>query len=410
MEMNLELRQIVFLILATVLSGCSTGTFEDVRHRHSSEESRDESSLELRYSDSCAAMGGTRKIRYFTPPKSWSDAPVDGALKVERCVVNVANTVCGLPPDRPGLSQGAPLNVEEPAGAENLFIFVMGGGACWNAETCGISGLIPTISNSKNKPEFWQELAINDPFISKSRGVIDGTYRKYEIPYCTGDTHAGDNVAVYGGKPFRHKGYRNFAAYLDFILARNPSPKKIVVLGSSGGAVGTHYNLRQIRDRWPTQPLYVVADSGVPANAELFPSGLSEVRGWGVEKTLPQGTRADGLGLVQFNVAKYASDENLRFGLIQPYSDAVMFGFSLSLNIKQPALANFHKGIDLVAAEFQRTDNFKVNLFDDQGAGKIHICYSLCENVFPERYAQVEQWVSDMVSDSPNWQNYLKLK
>ena len=65
------------------------------------------------------------------------------------------------------------------------------------------------------------------------------------MPYCTGDVHIGNNVKTYtdttGANPpltWRHNGYNNTVAALNFLHTRFPSINKLLVTGFSAGGGG----------------------------------------------------------------------------------------------------------------------------------------------------------------------------
>ena len=70
------------------------------------------------------------------------------------------------------------------------------------------------------------------------------------MPYCTGDVHVGNRVVTYtdptGANPpitFRHNGYNNTIAALNFLHTRFPSINKLLVTGFSAGGVATQRHL-----------------------------------------------------------------------------------------------------------------------------------------------------------------------
>lgn len=363
----------------------------------------------------CAAMGGTTVSAYVSKDRSVSSTPVAGAMLIQRCVKTIPGTTCGLDPVDPNLSAAAPLNINEPNGADKLFISVMGGGACFSAETCGLIGPVALATNTRNRSNFWVENAKQNPFTMSSHGVMDSTYRQYEIPYCTGDAHLGNKITNYisttGIQKFRHQGFTNFSRYLDFIKSRNPNPKKIIVIGESAGGIGLNGNLEQIRDRWPNQPLVVVQDSGLPLSKSFLGSNLVRaLENWGTEKTIPNlgyVQNPDPMDGIRYNIAKYGADKNLRFGLIQPYTDIVEFFFAVVLGLPTPFVDSFHAITDQAYRYYKATTNFKVNAFNKLGEGEMHVCYAACPYIFPERGLLLDAWVKDMVNGSPNWDHVM---
>lgn len=167
--------------------------------------------------------------------------------------------------------------------SNNMVISYEGGGACWDYPSCsgqtGILGAanpngIPTDYITQMKAKFVSPI-INgaDPgiplFRSKTNLVTNGWDMVY-MPYCTGDVHVGNRVATYtdpsGVNPpltFRHNGYNNSIAALNFLRTRFPSIGKLLVTGFSAGGVATNTIFYQARRTLlPTVRAYLLNDSG----------------------------------------------------------------------------------------------------------------------------------------------------
>ena len=100
------------------------------------------------------------------------------------------------------------------------------------------------------------------------------------MPYCTGDVHIGNRDATYvdatGAQPplaWKHAGYRNTTAAIQWAHAQFPSVAKLLVTGFSAGgtatAAGYYFARRGIN---PTRGYYL-DDSGpiYPAANASFP-------------------------------------------------------------------------------------------------------------------------------------------
>lgn len=181
--------------------------------------------------------------------------------------------------------------------SNNMVISYEGGGACWDYPSCsgqtGILGAanpngIPTDYITQMKAKFVSPL-INgaDPgiplFRSKTNLVTNGWDMVY-MPYCTGDVHVGNRVVTYndptGQNPpltFRHNGYNNSVAALNFLRTRFPSIGKLLVTGFSAGGVATNTIFYQARRTLlPTVKAYLLNDSGpvFPAPSSSYNSRL----------------------------------------------------------------------------------------------------------------------------------------
>jgi hypothetical protein len=163
----------------------------------------------------------------------------------------------------------------------NMLISFEGGGACWDYPSCsgqtGILGAanpngIPTDYITQFKAKYVSPL-INgaDPGIpgrAKTNIATNGFDMVY-MPYCTGDVHVGNRVVTYtdptGVNPpitFRHAGYNNTVAALNYLHTRFPSINKLVVTGFSAGGVAASAVFYQARRTLVPTRAYLLNDSG----------------------------------------------------------------------------------------------------------------------------------------------------
>jgi len=157
-----------------------------------------------------------------------------------------------------------------------------GGGACWDYPTCsGQAGAlgaahpngIPVDYIHEFEPTYVSPLVNGaDPgiplFRSKTNIATNGFDVVY-MPYCTGDVHVGNRVVTYtdptGQNPpivFRHNGYNNAVAALNFLHTRFPSINKLVVTGFSAGGVASSAIFYQARRTLVPSRAYLLNDSG----------------------------------------------------------------------------------------------------------------------------------------------------
>jgi hypothetical protein len=98
------------------------------------------------------------------------------------------------------------------------------------------------------------------------------------VPYCTGDLHAGNNVASYTGssgpaQAYDHLGHANVLAFLPRITATWPAPRKLTIAGSDAGGYGALFNYATIRAGFHAGETYLIDDSGPPLPNGVIPSG-----------------------------------------------------------------------------------------------------------------------------------------
>jgi len=199
---------------------------------------------------------------------------VDGGNTYAWQKVELPGTVCG------DGSQYRFWYYDSPT-SNNLLISFEGGGACWDYDTCsgraGVLGAahpngIPADYIHDFQPKYVSPLVNGaDPGIP-GRAKKDIATKGFDVvymPYCTGDVHIGNNVKTYtdptGVNPpltWRHNGYNNTVAALNFLHTRFPSVNKLLVTGFSAGGVASHaayYFAR--RTLMPTKG-YMLNDSG----------------------------------------------------------------------------------------------------------------------------------------------------
>ena len=166
------------------------------------------------------------------------------------------------------------------AGSPNLLVFMNGGGACWSYLTCYT--LNTAVHGPFGQAQFNMALASVGPGTIFDRNEPRNPFRDWSyvfVPYCTGDVHAGDNVVVYTDtqsgdmKTYHHKGHANVLAYLKRIAPTFPSPKKLVVSGSSAGGYGASMNYADFRRYFPSSEAYLLDDSGPALEAPSIPQG-----------------------------------------------------------------------------------------------------------------------------------------
>jgi hypothetical protein len=196
--------------------------------------------------------------------------------------------------------------------SDNVVVFLEGGGACSNYESCAGGGPFNTDCIMEGPdaecirddyPAVYLTIDELAPLtvITEPLGVINGEvpvelaypplsndtainpmgdWNKVFIPYCTGDTYLGSRVNTYvdpeGVGPdvdFHHMGHQNMLLVIDElndIFSRVP---KMLVGGCSAGGVGSLNNYPFIRNGIEgVERGYLLADSG-PIVPAMLPSG-----------------------------------------------------------------------------------------------------------------------------------------
>ena len=171
-----------------------------------------------------------------------------------------------------------------PADPQRLLIYLQGGGACWDGQTC-----TPGASTTE------QTVTASDSPEQAAFGIFDldneaNPFRDYSmvfIPYCTGDVHLGDSVATYttGGEALtiRHNGFNNVSAVLEWTYANYAAPDAVFVAGSSAGAIPSPFYTHFVAEQYPAARIAQLGDAaGGYRGAAL--SGLLDT--WGTTALL----------------------------------------------------------------------------------------------------------------------------
>ncbi|MEB2310857.1 MAG: pectin acetylesterase-family hydrolase [Sorangiineae bacterium] len=210
--------------------------------------------------------------------------------------------------------------------SRNLLIYLQGGGACWSdlcaASSTAGTGIYPlgwTDGNTEQNPL--------------------GSYDVVFVSYCDGSVFSGDNDLVdpkFGGPDgMRHqRGLVNLSAGIDIALQDFPTPKSIVLAGSSAGGYGTLMGTAVVRLAYPHTPLSVINDAGAgltnPDDPETFVKAREE---WKFDQFVPPSCEECKNG--QFTPLigwAMSHDPTLRVGMFSAYEDDTIGNFFLGMS------------------------------------------------------------------------------
>ena len=161
-----------------------------------------------------------------------------------------------------------------PGNSDKVLIDFIGGGACWNGQTCARD----TATFSDNVEHLKRRYENGDIEGIYQRDRDDNPFKDYNhvvIPYCTGDIHWGNNEITYtdvDGEDFtiQHKGAVNAKAVLSWVAENIINPNKVVVTGCSAGSYGSIYWTPEVRRLFPRADFKQLGDSGVGIITERF--------------------------------------------------------------------------------------------------------------------------------------------
>jgi hypothetical protein len=259
-----------------------------------------------------AGGGGTGGAGGFKPTGTAITAP------------NLAWTWVDFPDSfcRDGSTAGIAVSLTDAS--DKVMIYLEGGGACFDAATCGAN---PT-SVGAQKAEH-------------TLGVFDRTnplnpvkdWNFVYVPYCTGDIHAGTNEngsipGLAGTQKF--VGRRNMEAYLNRIVPTFPKPGQVLLTGISAGGFGAAASADLVARAFGSVPMTLIDDSGPSMSSQYLPACLQDKWRalWGFDDSILKDCGAAcpkkddyTLDYSKFLAKKYPNRES---GLIESNDDSVI--------------------------------------------------------------------------------------
>ena len=147
-----------------------------------------------------------------------------------------------------------------------LYIYLEGGGACFNAATCTISLASFGATDFAGWASTVGLTGIFDP-TNAANPVQD--WNAIYVPYCSADVHVGDatGVNVNGGGPTDQTfiGYENVGYDLGRIVPTFPQVTQVLLTGISAGGFGAAYNYDRANSAaFCPPPVALIDDSGPP--------------------------------------------------------------------------------------------------------------------------------------------------
>ncbi len=176
-----------------------------------------------------------------------------------------------------------------PGTVNKVVIDFIGGGACWNAATCGVADAIFEDSVESVR----QAVADDQPNGFYDHENADNPFADWYhviIPYCTGDIHWGDSVTVYNEGAanevtINHKGSVNSRAVLEYVFESFKAPEQILVTGCSAGSYGAALWSAHVMEHYPEAEVFQFGDSGAGIITSTFFS--ESFPSWNAEQAFP---------------------------------------------------------------------------------------------------------------------------
>jgi hypothetical protein len=242
---------------------------------------------------------------------TWQWVPVDGVI-------------C-----RDGSASGIAVRAN-PASSE-LLIFLEGGGACYDAESCADN---PSHFDETDLAAIIDNELVTGIFDTKN---ADNPVRDWDmvyVPYCTGDIFAGSQPdgSVPGVEATQQfVGFPNTLKITEYLGQNFSDAPRVLLSGTSAGGFGTITAYAPLADNFPGVPVTLIDDSGpfVDSNAALAPCYQLLLRLlWNANEAIPadcddcNGFLGDGIS----NILPYLAGAYPlgRFGLFSTMEDATI--------------------------------------------------------------------------------------
>ncbi|MBX3232230.1 MAG: hypothetical protein KIT84_19050 [Labilithrix sp.] len=194
----------------------------------------------------------------------------------------------GAPQCMDGSKTGLGVN-RSPTGSKKVLVFMMGGGACFDGQTCAIADRALS-ANHANAEDFATWSTTDGKSAVMNRERPENPFRDWNyvyVPYCSGDTFAGANPAGFKGRP--QVGFKNVAAYLPRVVSTFRDADQLVLTGMSAGGYGAAYNFVQVQKAFHWLDVTMIDDSGPPLSSDFTTPCLQQKwkQTWLMEETSP---------------------------------------------------------------------------------------------------------------------------
>ncbi|MCC6746609.1 MAG: esterase [Deltaproteobacteria bacterium] len=285
-----------------------------------------------------------------------------------------------------------------PGDGSALYVFLQGGGACWDYQTCytlniAVHGPYGSLQFDQAKKSF------AGPFDRTDAANPFKDWNQAYIPYCTGDFHGGDKVADYVSgattKRHHHKGHANIVAFLKRLAATFPAASKVVVAGSSAGGVGALLTYDTFHRYFPRAKLYLIDDSGplFAGNSISTAQRQAWYQNWNLGALLdgPCPKCRNDLGeLYSYLGQRWATD---RLALISSVMDGILRGYySLNKTTYEAAVTYLSQTI------FPTRPAWRAFLLP----GVLHVFLPTWDKTTVAG-VDLRTWLNKMVADDPTW-------
>ena len=286
--------------------------------------------------------------------------------------------------------------------SSRVIVYFEGGGACWDELTCYTLNLASHITGGYGATQFTAEtgdathLALPGGFFDRSASA--NPFKDYSyvyVPYCTGDIHAGNNVATSGTHTTKHVGFANVSAYLKRLVPTFAKAERIYVAGSSAGGFGAAYNWWQTQQAFGKIRVDLIDDSGTPMPADIpVQYEATQRKAWNLASTLPPDCTGCDKGLDALFSFYEKTFPTQRAALLSYTQDSVLPTYY------QITDAAFGMGLNEdLATYFTPTSNFRSFVVNQSG----HVLWFNGSPSTAAQFSQLQQFLTKMVTDDQTW-------
>jgi hypothetical protein len=272
-------------------------------------------------------------------------------------------------------------------GAQDLVIYLQGGGSCTTA-------LCRATETANPQIPVYGVLNAGD-----TDNPVAGWNVVYS-PYCDGSLHFGDSDIPDQNR--KHHGLRNVSASLDVAKEKFPKPRRVLLTGASAGGYGTIWITALARLIYPDAELYVFNDAGIAISNPEGGSGFQSVLGeWGADKFIPESceTCKSSPHLTSWMTWDLQHDPSLKLGMFSAYEDMVISGTFLMLDPQVFKKALLEETAKVVDSAPTRAKRFLV-------AGTQHTVGDLHKTAVGDM--SVSKWLQEMLEQDKAWDNVLQ--
>ena len=224
---------------------------------------------------------------------------------------------------RSGSPAGISVNLN--SASKRVMIYLEGGGACFDSQTCGAN---PDAVGNQNPAGagVWNRTRAENP-------VKDWSY--VYVPYCTGDVHMGaKDSQVEGVNGTQHfAGRTNLKAFMERVVPTFSGAEQVLLTGVSAGGFGAASNAAFVQWAFGDVPVTMIDDSGPTFSSEFLPKCLTDkyVKYWGLENSILDdcGKACSANEDYSTQFLEYTADqaEGRASGLIESDQDSIIRGF-----------------------------------------------------------------------------------